>query len=245
MSKSSKPRYDLPRLPPRERRLAKDHIELHELCERSDRISYEILKQVGKMPPEAYKVHFKVKSIIDIDDQKMPKFGSMHTARIEFPPEYPGDDGKPMCYMLTDTWHPNIKHAGDYVGRICVDAKSLGAWHSLEMLVLRIGEILQYKNYLAENVPPYPEDEKVAQWVRNFAEPKGLIGPNKPVDKNNLLLPISEEFVERPPLAKPVIKITKRGQYIPPSSSDSSPTQRSQHSAPSQPSISISKRKKS
>ena len=79
--------------------------------------------------------------------------------------------------MKSDLWHPNIKWDGKFKGRICGNTKEYGKGYDLVQLVYRIGEILQYKNYHAENTPPFPEDSMVAKWVKEYAE------PNKIVDK--------------------------------------------------------------
>jgi len=191
-------------------------MKLDELCNRSSQISYEITQRLGSYPPEGYKIRYDVKSIIGIDNRtKQPKYGTSHSAVITLPEGYPGPTGDPMCVMESDTWHPNIKSSGEYKGRICITAKALGAWHSLDMLVLRIGEMLQWKNYLAENRDPFPEDERVAQWVREFAEPQGIVDYRKNivVDDSELMLPEPGFDEPRPPLPSPGsnIKISKRG----------------------------------
>lgn len=184
---------------PRNRRLSREYDLLEALCKRSDKISFEISQQLGNNPPEGYTIFYKVKSITGIKPNLEPVYGTRHAASILLPPEYPGPEGDPICYMKTDVWHPNIRYHGHHKGRICITAKALGAWHSLDMLVLRIGEILQYKNYLAENIPPYPEDEKVAKWVREYAEPNGLVNARLGIalDQSELLRPL-EGFEPRP-----------------------------------------------
>lgn len=44
---------------------------------------------------------------------------------------------------------------------------------SLKSLVLRVEQYLKYQDYHAQNVYPYPEDQNVAEWVRDEAEPNG------------------------------------------------------------------------
>lgn len=206
---SAKPSYNLNRLRPRERRLAQEHIQLYELCERSEHIDYKILRQSGKRPPDKYLIIYRVKSIVGIDADQMPIYGYEHKVSIELPPMYPASDGGlPSIFMQTKLWHPNVRWSGTKENYVCADGPSLGAWHKLDDLVVRVGEIIQYKNYLAENVLPYPEDEHVAKWVREFAEPKGIISKTKPVDTKELLSPL-EGFSEREPLIKK-IKIKKK-----------------------------------
>jgi len=187
------PAYDFSSLKGKERRRAKDHIELHELCARSDKIAYEVKRRKGDKPPESYLIFYNgIRSIVGIDHLHYPIFGETHIVRIDLPEEYPNAGSMPLCFMETDIWHPNIKSSGPAKGHICINPGKLGAWQDLYMLIIRIGEIIQYKNYLAEQVPPFPEDEVVAQWVRDFAEPKGIVNYQKKIatDDSDLVKPL-------------------------------------------------------
>lgn len=44
---------------------------------------------------------------------------------------------------------------------------------SLSTLVLRVEQYLKYQLYHAKNAYPYPEDQNVAEWVREEGEPNG------------------------------------------------------------------------
>ena len=178
---------------PRDNRLATEHELLDDFCKQSKLISYEAKKRKGGLPPERYLIHFKVKSIIGIDASQKPIYGEDHTAEIKISPEYPLG-GQPGCYMTTPLWHPNIKFDGEFAGKICINKEALGHWHTMDMLAERIGEMLQYKNYHAINTPPYPEDAKVATWVRDFAEPMNIVNKKKGifVDNRPLLEPSKE-----------------------------------------------------
>lgn len=175
---------------PRDIRLAKDHEKLDELCRCSTKISYEILKQPPGLPPSEYKIIFRnVKSITGIKSDGSPKYGLLHELKLSFPPAYPGAEGAPKCVMLTDIWHPNIRSKEPAKGRVCINSKDLGAWHTLELLVMRLGAMLQYKNYHALDEDPWPEDADVARWVRETAEPRGIVDKKKGiyVDDSDLL----------------------------------------------------------
>ncbi|MTB52929.1 hypothetical protein [Lewinella sp. W8] len=180
------PKYDNPR----ENRLAKEHRLIHEFCEQSDVIEYEAKKRRGHLPPERYLIHYNIRSIVGVDKSQMPIFGERHTAEIIIPKRYPLG-GQPGCWMRTPVWHPNIKFGGPIDGKICVNEDALGSWHTLDMMIERIGEILQYRNYHALNTPPHPEDANVATWVREFAEPAGIVDKarGKFVDNTPLLRP--------------------------------------------------------
>lgn len=164
------------------KRLAKDHLSMFELD--SEVISWEVVEtRSPKKIPCVYHVHFMFRSITGIDDQDRPIFGNKHTARVTFPPRYPIEP--PELYMQTDVWHPNVKSDGKYKGRICGNTKGFGLGFDLFLLVIRIGEILQYKQYHAENTPPFPEDIHAARWVLNFAEPNGLVNKYKDICIDN------------------------------------------------------------
>ncbi len=158
------------------KRLAKEHISLAEL--ESDVIDIEILQTRGEWRvPEAYRITYKVNSITGLDANQQPIYGDMHIADIIFPLNYPIEP--PQLKMATEAWHPNIKSEGKFKGRICGNIKDFGRGYDLYQLVMRIGEILQYKNYHATNVAPYPEDIKAAAWVLEYAEPKGIVNKEK------------------------------------------------------------------
>lgn len=181
---------------PRLNRLADEHNLLHDFCEVADLVSYEAVGAKAGFPPEKYLIHYKVKSITAIGPDQMPVYGDTHTAEITIPARFPLAE-QPKCKMVSQVWHPNIKFGGEFAGRICINAEALGHWHTLDMLAERIGEMLQYKNYHAENTHPHPEDATVAKWVREFAEPKGIINKKakKYVDSRPLLSP-SDEWVK-------------------------------------------------
>ena len=44
---------------------------------------------------------------------------------------------------------------------------------SLKDLVIRVEHYLKYQLYHAQNTYPYPEDQNVAEWVREEGEPNG------------------------------------------------------------------------
>lgn len=175
---------------PRHKRLALELQKIEELCQYSDLIDFEIINPRKDTPPDKYLIHYKVKSIIRIDEEGNPIYGEAHTAKIILPSGYPMASS-PTCHMLTPVWHPNIRSKGELRGRICINEQVLGHWQTLDMLIEQIGEMLQYKNYHAIEVQPYPEDAAVAKWVREYAEPKGI------VDKSNHI------YIDDRPLKKP------------------------------------------
>jgi hypothetical protein len=68
----------------------------------------------------------------------------------------------------------------------------MGVMASLKSLVLRVEQYLKYQDYHAQNTYPYPEDQNVAEWVREEAEPNGWTRfpqdektPPQPADPGN------------------------------------------------------------
>ena len=153
-------------------RFAIEHKGLDELRKLTDIIEYDVVETISNIP-SVYHVHYNIKSIIGIDAQQMPIYGNRHTLKLMLPRTYPINLAQ--LYMLSDTWHPNIKSDGQFKGKVCANAVNYGKGFMVSDLVLRVGEMLQYKNYLAELVAPYPEDMKVAQWVREVAEPLNIV----------------------------------------------------------------------
>lgn len=172
------PVYDFSQLKdPRDKRLATEHKLLHEFCSKTDKIRYEV--DGKRMPPEKYLIHYHIKSIVGIEPEtKAPIFGEHHIIEISLPKAFPIEGAR--IYAKTDLWHPNIKWSGRYKGRVCGNLDSFGKMYTLDLLVRRIGHILQYKNYHADKeISPYPEDFEVADWVVEFGEPQGIFDKAK------------------------------------------------------------------
>lgn len=226
--------YDLNSLNPREKRLAKEHMAIDELCNNNDFIEYKVTEREELLrgsPPKAYQIQYKVQSIIGVDENKNPILGYEHTVEVRLPKHYPVEPV--ACYAVTNVWHPNIKWDGNYKGRICGNLKDFGKTYSLDLLILRIGQILQYKNYLADNVPPYPEEEKVAAWVRDYAEPLEIVDtfnginidkiPEGPVEQSIVQESIEEkeevssveDVLPPPSIKKPGISIIRKTSLKP------------------------------
>ena len=158
------------------KRLAMEHIDLHELD--SDFIEIQPTSTVGPLKiPTKYEVTYHLRTITGIKEDQSPIFGGKHVVEISLPKRYPLESAK--IYMKTPVWHPNIQYHGKFRGRICGNTQNFGKGYGLRQLVLRIVEILEYKNYHAEHTHPFPEDGKVAEWVLEYAEPKGIVDKEK------------------------------------------------------------------
>ncbi|MEL7120632.1 MAG: ubiquitin-conjugating enzyme E2 [Bacteroidota bacterium] len=177
------------------RRLAKEHMNLADLD--SEVIDIEISSTRGpQRVPDEYVIHYRVKSIVAVDEYSLePIYGNHHKVRITLPHDYPLRAAE--IYMVSEAWHPNIQGKGKFKGRVCGNTRDFGKSYELYQLVIRIGEILQYKNYHALNEPPYPEDSDIAKWIVDYAEPKNIVNKYKRIFTDYSPL-IKGQVVEQP-----------------------------------------------
>lgn len=169
----------------RDARLWQEWKELDTLCDkrkavssnpREPSISYIIRKKNVMGLPIEYEIWYRVKSIVNVEDSPVPRkpiFGYLHKMSIVLPNNYPSADGNPIFTFRTDIWHPNIRSSGSFKGHVCLTIKEMGVLASLKDLVLRVERYLKYQLYHAQNTYPYPEDQNVAEWVREEGEPNG------------------------------------------------------------------------
>ncbi|MCH5224514.1 MAG: hypothetical protein J1D77_00895 [Muribaculaceae bacterium] len=178
-------KFNLKDLRGRDARLLQEWIELDTLCSKrkakaadpfAPSISYIIRRKNAMGLPVEYEIWYRVKSIVGVKDTPAPRepiYGYLHKMRIVLPNNYPAADGNPLFTFITDIWHPNVRSAGSFKGHVCLTIKEMGVMASLKDLVLRVERYLTYQYYHAKNTPPYPEDQNVAEWVREEAEPNG------------------------------------------------------------------------
>ena len=143
---------------------------------REPSISYIIRKKNSMGIPIEYEIWYRVKSIIGVEGSTLPRkpvFGTLHKMSIVLPNNYPSADGNPIFTFLTNVWHPNIRYSGSFKGHACLTIKEMGVMASLKDLILRVERYLKYQLYHAANTYPYPEDQNVAEWVREEGEPNG------------------------------------------------------------------------
>lgn len=207
--------YNQKDLSGRDARLWKEWKELDTLCAkrkassanpRRPSISYIIRRKNVLGLPTEYEIWYRVKSIVGVKGETIPRepiFGYLHKMRIVLPNNYPSADGNPIFTFCTDIWHPNIRYSGSFKGHVCLTIKEMGVLASLKDLVLRVEQYLKYQLYHAQNTYPYPEDQNVAEWVREEGEPNGWVrfGQDKP--EPVVLAPQKSEEVKE---NKPVIK---------------------------------------
>ena len=148
--------FNLKELKGRDARLFQEWKELDSLCDKRRRESAN-----PRQPSLSYIIPRK------------PIFGNLHKMSVVLPNNYPSADGNPVFTFITDIWHPNIRNSGSFKGHVCLTIKEMGVLASIKDLVLRVERYLKYQMYHAQNTYPYPEDQGVAEWVREEGEPNG------------------------------------------------------------------------
>jgi ubiquitin-protein ligase len=182
---------------PRLDRLRAEWRDLQHLTDESDTVAVEPLLARPGVTPDRYKVTFRCRGIVGIDASKQPVYGEFHQVELECDAAFPADP--PRLKWLTPVWHPNIQHVEPK--GVCINRKEWLGGMTLVDLVRQLFEMVQYKNYHAELVEPYPLDRTVAEWVRDFAEPKGVVNKKRHVA-------VDDRPLTRPTLRGLRIKVT-------------------------------------
>ena len=192
----------------RDARLLQEWQELDSLCSkrkatspnpRKPSLSYIIRKKNIIGLPTEYEIWYRCKSIVGVKDTGIPRepiFGNLHKMSIVLPNNYPSADGNPIFTFRTNIWHPNIRYSGSIKGHVCLTIKEMGVLASLKDLVLRVEHYLKYQLYHAQNTYPYPEDQNVAEWVREEGEPNGWTRFGQDVIETNIPPKPDKEFKE-------------------------------------------------
>ncbi len=189
------------------KRLLREWEEIDKLCLNNKRISYIIRRRNSENLPVVYEVIYKIRSIVGVKEAREieigkgkvkkklrePVYGEEHKMRISLPNNFPSARGNPQLFFITDIWHPNIRSSGKFKGRVCSNEKDLGVVTSLASRILRIGQYLQYQLYHAIDIYPYPEDNNVAEWVREEAEPMNWINLSEGIFTDSTSLVEREE----------------------------------------------------
>lgn len=158
---------------PRQARLKREWDLLQELNAESDCVYVEPLNELAGSEPEHFRVTFACRGIVGVDPStQAPIYGERHQVELLCDDDFPSKP--PRLRWITPIWHPNIQH--DREKAVCInEAEWLGAMKIYDLCRMMF-EMVQYKNYHAEsNTPPYPLDGVVAAWVRNHAEPRGIV----------------------------------------------------------------------
>ena len=122
----------------RHRRLTADRDGLRDLARRSRLVTIEALGE----RPERYIVRYSCAGLARDDAAAEPRIVHKHEMEIYLHRDYPRRP--PQILWRTAIFHPNIL-SYEHNGAVCI-----GAWfpaRSLAGLVIRIGEMVQYKDY--------------------------------------------------------------------------------------------------
>ena len=179
--------FNLKELKGRDARLFQEWKELDSLCSKrkadspnplKPSLSYIIRRKNAVGLPTEFEIWYRCKSIVGVEDTEPPRkpiFGYLHKMSVVLPNNYPSADGNPVFTFISDIWHPNIRYSGSFKGHVCLTIKEMGVLASIKDLVLRVERYLKYNMYHAQNTYPYPEDQSVAEWVREEGEPNGWV----------------------------------------------------------------------
>jgi ubiquitin-protein ligase len=161
---------------PRQARLKKERLALEKLNAESDHVRVTPINVVDGSEPERYRITFSCRGISDIDASKNPIYSDLHEVLIICDDSFPSD--VPKLRWETPIWHPNIQHIEPKA--VCVNKPEWLGGMGLDDLVRLMFEMVQYKNYHAvTGSKPYPLDEDVAKWVREYAEPAGIVDKSR------------------------------------------------------------------
>jgi ubiquitin-protein ligase len=165
-------------------RLAIEYTKLINLAARSSFIQVQPVEVQQGWPPEKYVITYTCRGIASIDKNRAPRVSEFHQVSMYMGSDYPLKE--PYLKWLTPIWHPNIDHLEPH--HVCTNnVQNWFAAKPLAELVLAMGEMVQYKQYHAKWVSPFPLDRAAADWVLEVAEPQGIVSPNKPFDDRPLL----------------------------------------------------------
>lgn len=174
----------------REARLFREWDSIEKLIACSNDIFCVVRKRTPSGLPIQYEVGYNIRSFCGVSQPDAhgfcsPLFADRFIMRINIPNNYPSADAKLEFKFVVKTnanveiphpWHPNIRYFGDFAGRVCLNADACGTYTDLAWYIQRVARYLRYDVYHAKvGVPPFPEDDKVAQWVTEQAEPNGWI----------------------------------------------------------------------
>ena len=139
------------------KRLAADSARVRALASVSTRIDVE---GYGT-PPEEYVVTYHCRSLGLDGAADRVVYVDRHQVRIHLHRDYPRRP--PQLQWLTEIFHPNILSASKN-GGVCI-----GGWtpaETLDRLIVRIGEMVQYQNYTCHDAL----DLEAARWVEQHED---------------------------------------------------------------------------
>ncbi|MFP5265378.1 MAG: ubiquitin-conjugating enzyme E2 [Blastocatellia bacterium] len=203
---------------PRQARLRAERMRLETLNAESDNVRVEPLNVMDGSEPEHYRVTFLCRGIIGIEPStQAPIYADRHQVEILCDDDFPSEP--PKLRWITAIWHPNIQHNG-HKG-VCINESEWLGGMGLDDLCRLMFEMVQYKNYHAENTRPYPLDQAVATWVRDYAERRGLVKKgkvsidNRPFTRATDPSVVTLRAAPPPPMGR--VRVVTRGERAEPS----------------------------
>lgn len=168
----------------RQRRRQYEYQQLQQLDDGRNDIDITVTRQDADGIPCGYLVSYHIRSICGINEADLaPVFADEFLMAIDIPDDYPQVDAPPHFHFVEShpatgrhyplPWHPNIRYYGDMAGHVCIN--QLNTFTDISWGVERVALYLRYELYHALLEAPYPEDLKVAEWVRHVGEPKKYI----------------------------------------------------------------------
>ena len=156
---------------PRTARLRYEWQQLQSLQFASDAVRVEAPFARPGVTPDRFRLLFLCRGVVGIAASGDPVFGDSHAVEMHCSRSFPVE--LPRLRWLTPIWHPNILHTEPRT--VCVNKAEWLAGMTLVDLARQMFEMVQYRNYHAAHSPPFPIDAAAARWVRELAEPRGLI----------------------------------------------------------------------
>jgi ubiquitin-protein ligase len=142
---------------PRLRRLHADLAAMMELAHASELITFI----TEGNPPDRYQVTYICRGLYWPEGARRPSISMNHVAEFYLHRDYPRRP--PQITWRTPLFHPNILSV-EQGGAVCI-----GAWSPAETLadlVIRVGEMVQYKQYNPDDVL----NREAAAWVEAHAD---------------------------------------------------------------------------
>jgi ubiquitin-protein ligase len=168
---------------PRQSRLELERQRLAAVNKDSDHVKVEPVDVLPGRAPERYRVTFLCRGIAGIDSSRDPIYATKHEVVVYCHNDFPAD--APWLHWETPIWHPNIQHAEPK--GVCINKAEWLGGMGLDDLCHQMFEMVQYKNYHADVSPPYPLDSEAAAWVRDYAEPRGIVNKRRGIFVDNQL----------------------------------------------------------
>jgi ubiquitin-protein ligase len=166
---------------PRQVRLGVERQRLEQLNQESDCVHVEPIDLLPGSEPERYLAVFRCRGIVGINAAQEPVYGTEHKVEIYCDEVFPAEP--PRLRWLTSIWHPNVQH--EEPKGVCINRPAWLAGMRLDDLCRLLFEMAQYKNYHADFTSPWPLDAAAARWVREYAEPRGIVDKKRNISVDN------------------------------------------------------------